>query len=164
MQYNGMKCERRMTWRSPTRMTDEQPWLSVLICWIAPVLFSGVSLGNTNEEVRVLQPDADGVQRATIVLDSYSFAPRYISIQAGLPIELRLENQSFLTPHNFVVDHSAMDLQDDITVSAGESVTIQFLVRTSGTYAFYCDKQLLFFPSHRDEGMEGRLEVRPESR
>ena len=24
-----------------------------------------------------------------------------------------------------------------------------------GTYSFYCDKQLLFFPNHREEGMEG---------
>jgi len=141
-----------------------KPWLAVLICWILSVLFSGVSLGNTNEAVLVLQPDVDGVQRATIVLASYSFAPRYISIQAGVPTELRLENQSFLTPHNFVIDHADLDVQDDINVSAGESVMVQFLIRTPGTYTFYCDKQLLFFPSHREKGMEGRLEVRPENR
>ena len=123
-----------------------KPWLAVLICWGFLVFSSGVSLGDTNEEVLVLQPDADGVQRATIMLDSYSFTPPYISVQAGMPIELRLENQSFLTPHNFVIDHSVMDLQDDVTVSAGESVTIQFLIPAPGTYTFYCDKQLLFFP------------------
>lgn len=141
-----------------------KPWLAALSCWILSVLFSGVSLGNTNEAILVLQPDADGVQRATIVLDSYSFAPRYISIQAGVPTELRLENQSFLTPHNFVIDHDVLDVQDDINVSAGESVMVRFLIRTPGTYTFYCDKRLLFFPSHRKEGMEGRLEVRPENR
>ena len=141
-----------------------KPLLAVLVCWILSVLFFGGSPGNAADEVLVLQPDEDGVQRATIVLDSYAFTPRYISIQAGVPTELRLENQSFLTPHNFVIDHSAVDLQHDINVSAGESVMIQFLIRTPGTYTFYCDKQLLFFPSHREEGMEGRLEVRPENR
>ena len=75
-----------------------------------------------------------------------------------------LKTQSFLTPHNFVLDYPDADLQHDVSVDAGDSVTIRFSVQTPGTYTFYCDKQLLFFPSHREEGMEGRLEVRPESR
>lgn len=141
-----------------------RPWVAVLLCCVLLGFFSGVSLGDADEEVLVLQPDADGIQRAFIVLDSYAFTPPHISVQAGLPIELQLENQSFLTPHNFVMDHPDSDLQHDVSVDAGDSVTIRFLVQTPGTYTFYCDKQLLFFPSHREEGMEGRLEVRPESR
>ena len=89
---------------------------------------------------------------------------RTSAFEAGLPIELQLENQSFLTPHNFVLDYPDVALQHDVSVDAGDSVTIRFSVQTPGTYTFYCDKQLLFFPSHREEGMEGRLEVRPESR
>jgi len=27
-------------------------------------------------------------------------------------------------------------------------------------FAFYCDKRLLFFKSHHEKGMEGRLDVR----
>ncbi len=141
-----------------------KPWVAVLLCCVLLGFFSGVSLGDADEEVLVLQPDADGIQRAFIVLDSYAFTPPHISVQAGLPIELQLENQSFLTPHNFVMDHPDSDLQHDVSVDAGDSVTIRFSVQTPGTYTFYCDKQLLFFPSHREEGMEGRLEVRPESR
>ena len=141
-----------------------KPWVAVLLCCVLLGFFSGVSLGDADEEVLVLQPDADGIQRAFIVLDSYAFTPPHISVQAGLPIELQLENQSFLTPHNFVIDYPDVALQHDVSVDAGDSVTIRFLVQTPGTYTFYCDKQLLFFPSHREEGMEGRLEVRPESR
>ena len=141
-----------------------KPWVAVLLCCVLLGFSSGVSLGDADEEVLFLEPDADGIQRAFIVLDSYAYTPPHISVQAGLPIELQLENQSFLTPHNFVIDYPDADLQHDVSVDAGDSVTIRFSVQTPGTYTFYCDKQLLFFPSHREEGMEGRLEVRPESR
>ena len=143
---------------------ENKPWVAVLLCCVLLGFSSGVSLGDADEEVLVLQPDADGIQRAFIVLDSYAYTPPHISVQAGLPIELQLENQSFLTPHNFIIDHPEVDLQQDVSVDAGDSVTIRFSVQTPGTYTFYCDKQLLFFPSHREEGMEGRLDVRPGSR
>ncbi len=136
-------------------------WLAgVICCWVMG-LSSGISFGDTNEEVLVLHPDANGIQRAFMVLDSYAFTPSHISVEAGMPIELQLENRSFLTPHDFVIDHPETDLRHDVSVDAGDRATIQFLVRTPGTYTFYCDKQLLFFSSHREEGMEGRLEVRP---
>lgn len=139
-------------------------WLAVLTCAGGLVFSSGIALGETDQEVLVLQPDSEGIQRASIVLDSYAYTPSHISIQAGEPVEFRLENQSFLTPHNFIIDHPEVGLQQDVNVDAGDRVTIRFLVETSGTYTFYCDKQLLFFPSHREEGMEGRLEVRPVGR
>ena len=139
-------------------------WFAVLLCSVLTVFSSGVTPGETDQEVLVLQPDVDGIQRAFIVLDSYAYTPSQISVEAGAPIEFQLENQSFLTPHNFIIDHPEADLRQDVNVDAGDSMTIQFLVQTPGTYTFYCDKQLLFFPSHREEGMEGRLEVRPASR
>lgn len=139
-------------------------WFAVLLCSVLPVFSSGVALGETDQEILVLQPDADGIQRAFIVLDSYAYTPSHISVEAGAPVEFQLENQSFLTPHNFIMDHPEAGLQQDVNVDAGDSMTIQFVAQTPGTYTFYCDKQLLFFPSHREEGMEGRLEVRPASR
>ena len=139
-------------------------WLAVLFCCVLTGFSSWVALGETEQEVLVLQPDADGVQRASIVLDSYEYTPPHISVEAGAPIEFQLENQSFLTPHNFIIDHPEAGLQQDVNVDAGDTLTILFLAETPGTYTFYCDKQLLFFPSHREEGMEGRLEVRPAGR
>ncbi|MCY3956191.1 MAG: cupredoxin domain-containing protein [Nitrospira sp.] len=136
-------------------------WLAVLMCAGGLVCSSGLALGETDQEVLVLQPGADEIQRAFIVLDSYAYTPSHISIQAGEPVEFRLENQSFLTPHNFIMDHPDAGLQQDVNVDAGDDVTIRFVAQVPGTYTFYCDKQLLFFPSHREEGMEGLLEVRP---
>ncbi len=107
-----------------------------------------------------LSPDEDGVQRVTIVMDSYSFSPDELIIQAGKPVSIQLENHSFLTPHNFIIDNPAMDLHHEIEVSAGDAVNLQLFFTTPGAYIFYCDKQLFFFPSHREEGMEGHLEVR----
>ena len=136
-------------------------WVAVLLLCVLPGFSSGIALGDTDREVLVLEPDAEGVQRASIVLDSYAYAPAHISVQAGVPVEFHLENQSFLTPHNFIIDHPDAGFQQDVNVDAGDDVTIRFVARVPGTYTFYCDKQLLFFPSHREEGMEGRLEVRP---
>jgi plastocyanin len=45
-------------------------------------------------------------------------------------------------------------------ISSGESQTHDLTLTEPGIYYFYCDKQLLFFPTHREEGMEGRLIVR----
>lgn len=139
-------------------------WFAVLLCCALTTFSTGTAFGDTEQEVLVLQPDADGIQRAFIVLDSYEYAPAHISVEAGAPVQFELENQSFLTPHNFIIDHPEAGIQQDVNVDAGDRVTIRFLVETPGTYTFYCDKQLLFFPSHREEGMEGRLEVRPAGR
>ena len=132
-----------------------------LICCVL-LVFAGVAFGNAGDDVLVLEPEADGIQRATIVLDSYAFTPGHLRIQAGVPVELRLENQSFLTPHNFIIDAPALESPVNVNVDAGESIDVRLLLSTPGTYTFYCDKQLLFFPSHREEGMEGRLEVLAE--
>lgn len=138
-----------------------KPWSVMVFCCAVLVFSSGVALGDDNEAVLVLEPDAEGIQRAFIVLDSYAYAPSHISVQAGVPVEFQLENQSFLTPHNFIIDYPDAGLQHNVSVDAGDSVTIRFVAQIPGTYTFYCDKQLLFFPSHREEGMEGLLEVRP---
>lgn len=99
---------------------------------------------------------ADGVQRGTITLDSYAYNPDHIIVQAGKPVELTLTSVTTITPHNFIIKDLAVE-QD---VGAGKTVTVRFTPMQPGTLPFYCDKKLLFLPSHRDKGMEGRLEVR----
>ncbi len=141
------------------------PYLSKCL----PLLLSGVlflihlipvtGFAETSPPI-TLVPDEDGVQRVTILMESYSFSPNDIIIQADKPVSIRLENHSFLIPHNFVIDNPAMGLHHEIDISAGDSVNLQLFLTTPGTYTFYCDRQLLFFPSHREEGMEGHLEVR----
>jgi plastocyanin len=102
----------------------------------------------------------DGVQRATILLDSYSYAPSHIIVQSGKPLELTLTSLTLLTPHNFVLKDPGVDVDIDQTVWGGKTEVVRLTPAKPGLYTFYCDKKLPFFPSHRDKGMEGKLEVK----
>ncbi|RMH09194.1 MAG: quinol oxidase [Nitrospirae bacterium] len=146
-----------------------------LLIHLLVVVFLGLPLGLIDEmggeshaseqlsSVVMLRPDSDGVQRATIRLTSYKFQPNHLSVQVGYPVELVLVNESFLVPHNFVLHAPEAGLDINQSVGAGETAVVRFTPRQAGTYVFFCDKQLLFFPSHREEGMEGQLDVRTQA-
>ena len=103
---------------------------------------------------------ADGVQRATVTLDSYSYKPNHLIVEAGKPVELTLTSVTTLIPHNFIIKDPAGSVSVEQDVSAGKTVTITFTPTQPGTFPIYCDKRLWPLPSHRDKGMEGKLEVR----
>ena len=102
----------------------------------------------------------DGVQRATVTLDSYSYTPNHLIVEAGKPVELTLTSVTTIIPHNFIIKDPAGSLSVEQEVSAGKTVTITFTPTQAGTFPIYCDKRLWPLPSHRDKGMEGKLEVR----
>lgn len=102
----------------------------------------------------------NGMQRATITLDSYSYTPNHLIVEAGQPVELTLTSVTTLIPHNFIVKDPTGDLSVEQDVGAGKTVTITFTPTQRGTFPIYCDKRLWPLPSHRDKGMEGKLEVR----
>jgi len=102
----------------------------------------------------------DGVQHGTITLDSYSYTPSHLVVQAGKPVELTLTSVTDIVPHNFLLKEPTAGLDVEQDVKAGKTVTVRFTPTQPGAFTFYCDKQLLFFKSHREKGMEGRLEVR----
>ena len=102
----------------------------------------------------------DGVQRATITLDSYSYAPGHLIVQAGKPVELTLTSVTTLVPHNFILKDPAVGLNVEKDVSAGKTDKVTFTPTQAGIVTFYCDRRLWPMPSHRDKGMEGKLEVR----
>lgn len=108
----------------------------------------------------VISVAADGVQRATITLDSYSYTPNHLIVEAGSPVELTLTSVTTIIPHNFIIKDPAGSLSVEQDVSAGKTVTITFTPIQPGTFPIYCDKRLWPLPSHRDKGMEGKLEVR----
>jgi plastocyanin domain-containing protein len=102
----------------------------------------------------------DGVQRADIIGGSYFFRPNHIVVKANTPVELRFMKESGMTPHNLVM--SSPDAGMDFTVDLGtEPQVIRFTPTRPGKYPFYCSKKLLFFASHRENGMEGVIEVVP---
>lgn len=103
---------------------------------------------------------ADGTQRATVTLDSYSYSPNHLIVEAGKPVELTLTSVTTIIPHNFLIQDPAGGLSIEQDVGAGKTVTITFTPTQPGTFSIYCDKRLWPLPSHRDKGMEGKLEVR----
>jgi heme/copper-type cytochrome/quinol oxidase subunit 2 len=108
----------------------------------------------------VVPAAADGVQRASITLDSYSYQPGHLIVEAGKPVELTLTSVTTFTPHNFIIKDAAGSLTVEQDVGAGKTVVVKFTPPQKGTFPIYCDKRLWPLPSHRDKGMEGKLEVR----
>ncbi len=132
--------------------------LAVLM--VSPALVMGADQVPQVPPLRVPVDQLDGIQRATIILDSYSYTPNHVIVQAGKPVELLLTSITTITPHNFLLKNEAAGLSIERDVGSGRTVTVQFTPMKPGIYTFYCDKKLLFFPSHREKGMEGTLEVR----
>jgi heme/copper-type cytochrome/quinol oxidase subunit 2 len=139
-----------------------------LIHMLATVWFLtsvGVTIVNAVEPSQsgppvVVPVAADGVQRATVTLDSYSYTPNHLIVEAGKPVELTLTSMTTIIPHNFIIKDPAGSLSVEQDVSAGKTVTVTFTPTQSGIFPIYCDKRLWPLPSHRDKGMEGKLEVR----
>lgn len=130
-------------------------WLSVMLVGCLVHVFAAVA-----GEPVVAQVGADGEQHATITLDSYSYTPDYVVVQAGKPVELTLTSITFITPHNFLLTDAAAGFKVEQDVKAGKTVKVLFTPTQTGVFMYYCDKKLLFMASHREKGMEGRLEVR----
>lgn len=126
------------------------------------LVFQGVASAEDQPERKSVEAvlGADGIQRATILLDSYSYTPSHIVVQSGKPVEFKLISNTLLTPHNFVLKDAGLGVDIDETVWGGGTEVVRFTPSQPGRYTFYCDKKLPFFPSHREEGMEGTLEVK----
>jgi len=125
---------------------------------VLPLIILG-GLGTVLSQEILPQSEVSKSREIVIDMESYVFTPSEVTIDVGKPITLILNNQSFLVPHNFLIEnpHGVRVLEADI--SSGESQTHTLTLTEPGIYPFYCDKQLLFFPTHREEGMEGRLIV-----
>lgn len=73
-------------------------------------------------------------------------------------MELIARKEASIIPHNIVI--RAPEAGIDVKESLGTGPkTIKFTPVKTGKYTFYCDKKLLFFKSHKEQGMEGVLEV-----
>jgi len=139
--------------------------LSYLLATVGLIIFISVTIVDAAEPSQfgspmVIPVAEDGVQRATITLDSYSYTPNHLIVEAGKPVELVLISVTTIIPHNFIIKSPTGSLSVEQDVSAGKTVTIRFTPTQPGTFPIYCDKRLWPLPSHRDKGMEGTLEVR----
>jgi len=102
--------------------------------------------------------DSDGVQRVRVVGGSYFFRPNHIIVKVKTPVELLASLEPGIAPHTLVLDAPEAGVAIDENLST-DSKAIVFTTTAVGKYAFYCSNKLLFFKSHRENGMEGILEV-----
>ncbi len=137
-------------------------WAICMVGWLIQI---HASMGQAAEVLPLGPPTVvpvslDGVQRATVILDSYSYAPNHLVVETGKPVELTLTSVTMITPHNFIIKDPGGSLAVEQDVGAGKTVTIKFTPTQPGIFPIYCDKRLWPMPSHREKGMEGKLEVR----
>ncbi|RPH76525.1 MAG: quinol oxidase [Nitrospiraceae bacterium] len=130
-----------------------------LLTTVGASIADAVELSQASPPI-VIPVATDGVQRATVTLDSYSYSPNYLIVEAGKPVELTLTSVATMIPHNFIIKDPMGNLSVEQDVSAGKTVTVTFTPSQPGIFPIYCDKRLWPLPSHRDKGMEGTLEVR----
>ena len=133
----------------------------MLAFFILVLLISEIITVSTAEESKPLEAriSQDGVQRAEIIVDSYSFEPSHIVVVVGKPVELDLRSVTSVIPHNFSIDYPEAGIDIDQNIPHGEDVKVKFTPTKTGSYEFYCDKKGLF-GSHRKKGMEGTIEVK----
>ena len=143
-------------------MQSMRPALALIVFWVlmAPALLPADEPPPAAAPPVTAELGADGVQRATITLDTYSYTPNHLIVQAGKPVELTLTSVTTIVPHNFILKDPATGLNIEEDVSAGKTKKVAFTPTQAGTVTFYCDRRLWPMPSHREKGMEGRLEVR----
>ena len=129
-----------------------------LVGLVLPMILGGAMSSATAQEP-LPQSDESNSGSIVINMESYVYSPSEITVAVGKPFTLTLNNASFLVPHNFLLDDPNGVRILDADISSGENQTHTLTLTELGIYPFYCDKQLLFFPTHREEGMEGRLIV-----
>ena len=130
--------------------------LALTIC----ILFSGILFaGDPNAQKKVYKATIEnGIQSVEIVGGRYYFAPDYIIVKVNVLVELNVKKDGFIVPHDIVMNEPEAGIVFKESLSTG-SKTIKFTPQKVGKFHFYCDKKLPFFKSHREEGMEGVLEV-----
>lgn len=101
---------------------------------------------------------ADGKEHITITGGSYFFRPGTIIVKVNVPVELTVVAEPSIIPHAFVLKDTAASIDISTPISTVPK-TFEFTPTKAGEYKFYCNKQFLFFKSHREHGMEGTLKV-----
>ena len=101
---------------------------------------------------------SEDVQKVEIIVDSYSFKPDTITVEAGKPVEITLRSVASAISHNFTIDDPESGLYVVQEVKGGMDATVTFTPEKPGTYKFYCGKKSIF-GSHEKKGMVGTIVV-----
>ena len=116
----------------------------------------------------VAQPareSAGATETITVRLSSFAFDPAHFRLKAGVPVRLRLVNESggghdFSAPAFFgassLLQGGSAPSNGDVAVGSHQTVEIALVPRTPGAYRFECTHFL-----HSFFGMHGTVEVMP---
>jgi plastocyanin domain-containing protein len=124
----------------------------------ALLLFTGFALAKEKEKPYIATIGDDGVQTINITGGDYFFKPNDIVVKVGVPVKLIVKKNTYIVPHDIVMDAPEAGIKFKVDLDR-KGKDIYFIPKKVGVYPFYCDKKLLFFESHREKGMEGKLEV-----
>ena len=116
--------------------------------------------GASAAQPEALKPavDPDGVVRISMIAGSYFYKPNHIVVKVRTPVELTIVKEPGMAPHSFVMEAPDAGITVNKELST-EPTRITFTPTAPGRFPFYCTNKLLFLPSHRQQGMEGVLEV-----
>lgn len=89
-------------------------------------------------------------QKVTVVAKEFAYTPNKITVKAGQPVQLVLDNKGVIE-HDFVVDKFKVKMG---TIQPGKTGTLTFTPNAKGTFEFYCS-----VPGHKEAGMKGTLVV-----
>ncbi len=112
----------------------------------------------------IAQPATAG-QTVTVTLSNFAFEPEHLRLKAGVPVRLRLVNDSsgahdFSAPAFFAASSfppgTPAPKDGDVDVAGHDTVEINLIPRTAGTYRLKCTHFL-----HGLFGMHGSIEVSP---
>ena len=121
----------------------------LIVLFLAPV---GVSYAENSD------PSGE-VQKVEIIVDSYSFRPDNVTVEAGKPVEITLRSIASTVPHDFTINNPESGFTITHDVKGGRDATFTFTPENAGTYKFYCSKKGLFGGTHEEKGMVGTLVV-----
>lgn len=123
------------------------------------VSFVAVFVGAQDKtEAYTATVDKDGVQHISIIGGSYFFKPDRIVVKKNMPVELSVSQEPGIVPHSIVANAPDAGIVFDESLSSNPKI-ITFTAQATGEYSFYCKNKLPFFPSHREKGMQGVIEV-----
>lgn len=91
----------------------------------------------------------DGARELVVTATDFSFTPAKLTLTAGEPVNLTLDNQGRL-PHDLVIP----ELGVKVTANPGRQATTGIVVGEPGTFGIVCT-----FSGHATAGMTGELEV-----
>src|SRR5438445_6160672 len=97
---------------------------------LAAVLLNAGCASGLHRPVREVTAttDANGVQHVRLVAHSYHFDPNRIVVKANQPVELRIRNAAFLTPHNWscIAPEAGVNVKKGLSWLGG-SRTVRFI-------------------------------------